>query len=218
MKSHPFYLLFLFLLFSSGSDTFENEQLSFDHVRQARDDKDEALQKLFKDRGIAYPGEVFLRVFKQEKEMELWVKPKGKTKFQLLKTYPICALSGRLGPKRKEGDGQVPEGFYKIVHFNPESSFYLSLGINYPNASDKILSDKKSPGSAIYIHGKCVTIGCMPMTDDGIKEIYWLCVKAKAAGQSTILQTMRGRMSVTRTVQYWMPACAGYETLVTGGT
>src|SRR5690606_4688666 len=73
-----------------------------------------------------------------------------------------------------------------INHFNPQSIFHLSLGINYPNASDKILSDKKSPGSSIYIHGDCVTIGCIPITDDKIKELYVLAVEARNNGQAKI--------------------------------
>jgi murein L,D-transpeptidase YafK len=187
MRTSFLLLALACLLCCSASESFEEEQLRFSKVKEARDDKESKLRQLFKEKGINYPAaQVFLRAFKQEKELEIWIRPKTGSTWQLLKIYDICALSGRLGPKRREGDGQVPEGFYRINHFNPESSYYLSLGINYPNASDKILSDKSKPGGAIYIHGKCVTIGCMPMTDEGIKEIYWLCVKAKAAGQSSI--------------------------------
>jgi murein L,D-transpeptidase YafK len=81
---------------------------------------------------------------------------------------------------------QIPEGVYYINHFNPQSNFYLSLGLNYPNVSDKILSDKKNPGGAIYIHGDCVTIGCIPLTDDKIKEVYVLAVEARNNGQEKI--------------------------------
>ena len=91
-----------------------------------------------------------------------------------------------LGPKRREGDGQVPEGFYYVNKFNPVSQFYLSLGINYPNSSDKIKSSFPRLGGDIYIHGKCVTIGCLPMTDDKIKEIYLYAVYARNCGQSKI--------------------------------
>jgi murein L,D-transpeptidase YafK len=104
----------------------------------------------------------------------------------LLRIYDFCSTSGTLGPKRREGDLQIPEGIYYINHFNPLSNFHLSLGINYPNASDKILSNKQHPGGAIYIHGNCVTIGCIPITDDKIKELYILAVDARNNGQTKI--------------------------------
>ncbi len=95
-----------------------------------------------------------------------------------------------LGPKRKQGDFQIPEGFYHINAFNAASKFHLSMRLNYPNESDKILSDKKFPGSDIYIHGDCVTIGCLPITDDKIKELYVICVEARNNGQHTIPVTL----------------------------
>ena len=116
----------------------------------------------------------------------MWIKEKGKEEFTLLHTYAFCSTSGTLGPKRKEGDLQIPEGIYHINHFNPVSNFYLSLGVNYPNASDNILSDKQHPGGSIYIHGNCVTIGCIPITDEKIKELYVLAVEAKNNGQENI--------------------------------
>ncbi|HEY3430502.1 MAG TPA: L,D-transpeptidase family protein, partial [Cyclobacteriaceae bacterium] len=122
----------------------------------------------------------------KEQKLEVWVKENGKQKFVLLHTYDFCTSSGTLGPKRKEGDLQIPEGVYYINHFNPLSNFYLSLGLNYPNASDKILSHKTSPGGSIYIHGNCVTIGCIPITDDKIKELYVLAVEARNNGQEKI--------------------------------
>ena len=98
----------------------------------------------------------------------------------------ICSKSGKIGPKRKQGDGQVPEGFYLIDRFNPASSFFLSLGINYPNLSDKKKSNATNLGGDIFIHGSCVTIGCLPMTDDKIKEIYLYAINAKNNGQQKI--------------------------------
>lgn len=84
-----------------------------------------------------------------------------------------------MGPKRQEGDGQVPEGYYQIVLFNNKSNYHLSMKINYPNASDVLLKEGSSPGGDIMVHGSCVTIGCLPMTDDKIKELYVLCLEAK---------------------------------------
>ena len=123
--------------------------------------------------------DIYMRAFKHEKLVEVWLKNTGDLKYKLFRTYDICASSGDLGPKRKEGDGQVPEGFYKIDLFNPTSEYYLSMRINYPNASDVILKEGLSPGGAIMMHGDCVTIGCLPMTDEKIKELYVLCLEAR---------------------------------------
>jgi murein L,D-transpeptidase YafK len=114
------------------------------------------------------------------------VREKGTDQFKLLHTHLFCTNSGIPGPKLKEGDLQIPEGIYHISHFNPQSKFYLSVGLNYPNASDKILSDKQQPAGSIYIHGSCVRIGCIPITDDKIKELYVLAVKAMNNGQQKI--------------------------------
>jgi murein L,D-transpeptidase YafK len=123
--------------------------------------------------------DIYLRAFKHEKKVEVWLQNTDDTKYTLFKIYDICASSGNLGPKRQEGDGQVPEGFYTIDLFNPTSNYYLSMRVSYPNESDKILKTGKSAGGAIMVHGNCVTIGCLPMTDDKIKELYVLCLETK---------------------------------------
>jgi hypothetical protein len=124
-------------------------------------------------------------------------------KFSLFKTYRVCALAGSLGPKRMQGDYQVPEGFYYINEFNPRSNYYLSLGINYPNASDRVLSDSLRPGSAIYIHGSCVTVGCIPIRDEQIDELYILAAHAKDQGQDFIpVHIFPIRYNVERSVKY----------------
>jgi murein L,D-transpeptidase YafK len=149
--------------------------------------KEDTLQKQFSDKGLKWPAKyMYIRSFKYDSQLEVWVKNDIKEKFQLFKTYRVCALAGTLGPKRMEGDYQVPEGFYFINEFNPKSTYYLSLGINYPNASDRILSDSLRPGSAIYIHGSCVTVGCIPITDQQIDELYILSAHAKDQGQDFI--------------------------------
>ena len=107
-------------------------------------------------------------------------------KLFLLESYRICAGSGIPGPKNCQGDGQVPEGFYHISRFNPESLYHLALEISYPGKADVIRSDCRNPGSAIMIHGKCVTIGCLPMTDSAIEEIYLYAVTAAGNGQQKI--------------------------------
>jgi murein L,D-transpeptidase YafK len=166
---------------------FRNFQMSFNRVSQAWLTYNDSLQKMFKRAGLAYPPkDIFIRSFKSHNEMELWARDKYDDKYKLVKTYRICALSGLLGPKRVEGDRQVPEGFYFIDDFNPKSDFFLSLLINYPNFSDMLAGDKKKPGGDIYIHGGCVTVGCLPMTDPLIQELYIICLQAKLNGQENI--------------------------------
>lgn len=127
--------------------------------------------------------EMLIRVFKQDQEMEVWLRQKGENQYRFFKTYSICASSGDPGPKRKEGDGQVPEGFYQIESFNPFSNYHLSLKVNYPNKSDKLKS-KGNTGGDIMIHGECVTIGCVPIQNRPIEELYVLGVESKDKGHT----------------------------------
>jgi murein L,D-transpeptidase YafK len=165
---------------------FKEQQLKFDRVKSAYEEKETAVNDLLKSQGITGGYDLFIRALKKERDLEVWVKSKESASYSLLVTYPFCTSSGVLGPKRKQGDLQIPEGIYSINHFNPFSTFYLSLGINYPNASDKILSDREYPGGAIYIHGNCVSIGCIPITDEKIKELYILAVESINNGQAKI--------------------------------
>jgi len=116
----------------------------------------------------------------------VWVKSEKNEKYKLFKNYRVCALAGTLGPKRMKGDYQVPEGFYYINEFKPNSNYHLALGLNYPNFSDKVLSDSIEPGGDIYIHGSCVTTGCIPVTNPQIEELYILAAWAKSQGQDFI--------------------------------
>ena len=167
--------------------SFIDRQLEFPRVARARVDAKFTLKSLFRQREMEYPPyEIFLRVFKHEQVVELWARPDSGSPFRLLKEYPICAVPGRLGPKQRAGDYQVPEGFYHIEAFNPQSEFYLSLRVNYPNGADRIRGDTAALGGDIFIHGGCKTVGCVPVQDDNMKEIYWLAVEARAAGQTTI--------------------------------
>lgn len=147
------------------------------------------IRETFQRAGVAYPpGEIFLRAFKKEQQLELWAGPKGK-ELALVKSFPVCALSGALGPKRRQGDLQIPEGFYRIERFNPWSNFHLSMGLDYPNASDRIAGARagtRNLGGDIYIHGGCATVGCLPLGDDAIDELYVTALDARAGGQSAI--------------------------------
>ncbi|HLF36162.1 MAG TPA: L,D-transpeptidase family protein [Cyclobacteriaceae bacterium] len=166
---------------------FKSEQLKYSRVRQAYRENEDAVKALLKQQSISPENlEIFLRIFKRPGIIELWGRNKENKTFTRLKEYKFCATSGDLGPKRKQGDYQIPEGFYFIDRFNPTSNFYLSLGINYPNQSDLILGDSQNPGGDIFIHGNCVTIGCIPITDPLIRELYVFAVEAKNHGQDKI--------------------------------
>ena len=181
----PLLLLLNFL------DSFKADQLRYSRVRNAYQEKEAGMLKILGDHELVTDGlRVYLRAFKSEKKIELWARNTNDATFKLIKTYAVCQLSGKLGPKRQRGDLQIPEGFYHIDRFNPSSNFHLSLGINYPNKSDRILGKKNSLGGDIFIHGDCVTIGCLPITDEQIKELYIFCVEAKDQGQSTIPVTI----------------------------
>lgn len=181
--------LFVTLLVFSfrGDSEFLKGQKQFDHVKAAYADKEAAVTAMLKKQGIGLNTlNILLVAYKAERQMELYARNIGEAGYRKIAVYDICALSGQLGPKRQEGDRQVPEGFYNINVFNPSSNYYLSLGINYPNQADLKKTAFDNPGGNIFIHGACVTIGCLPMTDDKIKEIYLYAVQARHSGQQQI--------------------------------
>lgn len=187
MRFVAIILFVLFPLLLSAQKSFETEQKRYSRVRTAYSEKYDIIQSLLEEKNISNSDfSIYMRSFKEEQELELWIKSAENSKYQLLKVYSICSNSGVIGPKRQQGDYQVPEGFYRVDRFNPYSNFYLSLGINYPNKSDKILGVSGKLGGDIFIHGDCVTIGCIPITDEQIKELYVICVEASKVGQKSI--------------------------------
>jgi len=145
------------------------------------------LREEFGKKGLIWPArEIYIRSFKYDSQLEVWARNSDNEPFKLFKTYKVCVMAGTIGPKRIEGDYQVPEGFYYISGFNPRSEYHLSLKLNYPNESDKLLSDKVKPGGGIYIHGNCVSVGCIPLQNDQIDEVYLLATAAKLNGQNFI--------------------------------
>jgi murein L,D-transpeptidase YafK len=166
---------------------FKTRQMQFERVKTAYKEKEKQIQTHLKTFNLKLNKlEILLMAYKKERKLELWAKDKLQEKYQLINTYDFSSFSGKLGPKRKQGDGQIPEGIYQIERFNPASNFYLSLGINYPNASDKIKSNASDLGGDIFIHGNNVTIGCIPITDDKIKELYVYAIEARNSGQTKI--------------------------------
>ena len=136
---------------------------------------------LIEQKGMTKESPILARIFKEESELEIW-KQDTSGRFALLKSYPICRWSGELGPKIKEGDRQAPEGFYTITQgqMNPNSAFYLSFNIGYPNEFDKAHG---RTGAHLMVHGDCSSRGCYAMTDDQISEIYSLARESFFGGQ-----------------------------------
>ena len=152
----------------------------------ARARHDASARELCTKAGLAYPPRaIFLRAFKHPGALELWAAD-GDAPLRLLKTYDVLARSGAPGPKRREGDLQVPEGCYHLAVFNPLSRFHLSLGLDYPNAADRLHADAEKPGGEIYIHGGDVSIGCLSLGDDAIEELYLLTLDTRDHGQPEI--------------------------------
>lgn len=181
------FLLFVFASFTAPKTSFKTAQLKYPRVKAAFQEKGKLVNKLYTQKKIDLKNaHIFIRVFKEEDELELWAKTKTEQRYTKIKIFKICAKSGTIGPKSRAGDGQVPEGLYYINRFNPASNYHLSLGLNYPNAADRVRAGMFPTGGDIFIHGECVTIGCMPLTNEYIEELYVACVEAKECLQKTI--------------------------------
>ena len=209
-----FGLLLVLLVYISSvlkAQSFLDEQRSNNRVATAFRLKEDSLKKEFLQKGLVWPAkQIYLRSFKYDSQLEVWVRNSNKEPYKLFKTYKVCALSGTLGPKRVEGDYQVPEGFYYISEFKPNSEYLLSLGLNYPNASDELLSDSVKPGGDIYIHGNCITVGCIPIQNEPIEELYVLATLAKNSGTDFIpVHVFPVRYNVPKSVEYFIKLSTG---------
>jgi murein L,D-transpeptidase YafK len=161
---------------------------------------------------------ILARIFKEEAELEIWKKNRD-GEYALLKTYPICKWSGDLGPKKKEGDRQAPEGFYAITpgQMNPNSSYYLAFNTGFPNAYDRAMG---YTGSQLMVHGDCSSRGCYAMTDEQIQEIYALARESFFGGQKAFqLQAYPFRMTAMNMAKhrnnsnfaFWKMLKEGYD-------
>lgn len=202
--------IWLILIFSiiynhtQAQTAFIDGQRNYVRVVDAIHHKQDTLIKQCEAVGLDWPiKQLYIRSFKYERILEVWGRQTNKEPFKLFKTYQVCAIAGSLGPKRMEGDFQIPEGFYYINVFNPKSTYHLSLGLNYPNPSDRILSDSLHPGGEIFIHGDCVTVGCIPIKDNQIEEVYLLAAYAKNAGQDFIpVHVFPARYNNKKSIEY----------------
>lgn len=153
-----------------------------------------ALVAEMKAKGMTPSDPILIRIYKQESELEVWKRtPSGR--YALLKTYPICRWSGKLGPKRKAGDRQAPEGFYAVdaALLNPQSKYYLSFNLGYPNALERALG---STGEAMMVHGACSSSGCFALTDAGVAEIFAVARESLRGGQTAFqVQALPFRMT-----------------------
>ncbi len=185
---HLFIILpFLLLVSGVSKHPFREELKNSTRVQEAYADKRKIVEKTLSGHSISRDSlRIYLRAFKTEKIVELWAKNSSDSRFILVKEFPICEISGEIGPKRRVRDLQVPEGFYRISDFNPYSKYYLSLQINYPNASDSIRGVQGHLGNLIFIHGDCVSSGCIAITNDRIKELVVYCFEAVSSGQQEI--------------------------------
>lgn len=143
------------------------------------------LKRQAKQEHLRIGSPVFIRIFKQEQALEVWLKRPGQKTYGLFKVYPICNWSGKLGPKLQEGDLQSPEGFYHVGmgDLNPNSSYHLSFNLGFPNAYDQ---HYERTGSYLMVHGGCSSKGCYAMTDESIEEIYVTLEAAFINGQAAV--------------------------------
>ena len=178
MKILTFMLLSALIFITSCRDSTKGKARAADAKARVTTE----LKAALKEKTIAPGSAVFIRAFKEERELEMFLKNKKSGNYELFRTYPIAGMSGDLGPKLAEGDRQVPEGFYAVGPgaMNPNSSYHLAFNIGFPNAYDRA---NERTGSYIMVHGSTASIGCLAMTDEKIEEIYTLCEDAFQAGQ-----------------------------------
>jgi murein L,D-transpeptidase YafK len=199
-----FFAAMLIAAISFSQSPFVSVQKASYRIPNVQSRMEDSVKKQFEKQHLTWPPQaMYIRSFKFDRQLEVWVKGDAKEAYKLFKVYKVCTQSGTTGPKRAEGDYQVPEGFYYINEFNPNSNYHLALGLNYPNASDRILSDSLRPGSAIYIHGNCVSTGCIPLTDLPIEELYIIASTVKEQGEEFIpVHVFPVRYNVRKSMDY----------------
>ncbi len=166
---------------------FTDQQRRSARFKTAHAQQQGVVEGIFRGANAAWPPRVLFRGFKREGRFEMWAAPARGSDWVRVDDLPICASSGTLGPKHREGDLQVPEGFYHLDRFNPWSQFHLSLGINYPNRVDRAHRRQGQPlGGDIFIHGGCATVGCLPLEDRPMERVYLAAVAARDGGQRRI--------------------------------
>jgi murein L,D-transpeptidase YafK len=146
--------------------------------------------------GVPRPRALLLRAFKEDRVLEVWAAATAEGPFVHVGDHAVCASSGGPGPKARVGDGQVPEGLYRVTTLNPWSRYHLSLRLDYPNAADQARNPGVPPrelGGEIFIHGNCVTIGCIPLGDEAIEEVYLAALDVRGRGGEVAVLVLPAR-------------------------
>lgn len=170
------------------------------------------LIRLFAKAQVAYPPkDAALLAFKKERRIELWAKNPNQS-WRHVHTYALTAFSGRLGPKLKERDGQIPEGIYRLVNFNPFSAMHLSMMIDYPNHFDRLQASKdgrRRLGNNIFLHGKSISVGCLAVGDRNIDQLFLLAKRVGLSHMKVIIAPNDLRKSKPATSNFaqprWLP-------------
>jgi murein L,D-transpeptidase YafK len=206
-------MLFLILAAIAVASYLAYEKYNDDGVAEAR----RTLPARLATRGLLQGHPVYLRIFKQEALLELWMEGDGG--WRLFQSYPICRFSGGLGPKLRQGDRQAPEGFYQVSReqLNPNSQHHLSFNLGFPNAFDRAHG---RTGSYLMVHGGCTSVGCYAMTDPAVDDIYGLVSAALHNGQPNVdvhafpfrmSDINMRRYSQSRWIDFWRDLKAGYD-------
>jgi murein L,D-transpeptidase YafK len=206
-------ILFLFLVAVAVTGYAVYEKHNDDGIAEAR----RTLRMRLAAKDLREGEPVYLRIFKQEAVLELWME--GDEGWRLFQSYPICRFSGHLGPKLKQGDRQAPEGFYRVAmaQLNPNSRHHLSFNLGFPNEYDRAHG---RTGSFLMVHGGCSSVGCYAMTDPAVDDIYGLVSAALQNGQRNVdVHAFPFRMTDTNLIRYgdsrwidfWRDLKTGYD-------
>lgn len=195
-------MLALCALLFAGTSAPEPER-----VAGARATHEAALQVRTAELGLSWPPrELYLRAFKAERVLEVWVGDGRGRPLVLFEEHPICGASGVLGPKVERGDLQIPEGLYVVTKLHPDSQGWLSLRMSYPNLADRARAAERaamerrrvSPGGDILVHGTCISIGCLAIDNAPIERVYLLALEPMARGRTIRVDVFPGRFDVER--------------------
>lgn len=203
MRNNVLIICFLFLSACASSGLPTSERLE-----AVKAEREGYYKQKVEVSGFEYGAPAFIRIFKQEAALELWLKETDSPQYRLYQTYPICHFSGDLGPKLMEGDRQAPEGFYTVGvdQMNPWSRHHLSFNLGFPNEYDAAWG---RTGSALMVHGGCTSIGCYAVTDELVEEIYLLTEASIAKGKNVPVHIFPFRMHAMNMYlnaeNQWMP-------------
>ena len=220
-------VLLLTALIASGAlagNAYAQQPASSDRADEIIQAEAMGLEPKLEARGLKFGTPVYIAIYKSERMLDLWAQA-ADGKFEFYKSYPICAMSGALGPKVAEGDDQAPEGFYEVTRdqLNPNSNFDVSINLGYPNAYDRA---QHRTGSALMIHGSCLSIGCYAMTDPSIEEIYALVYASLMQGEASVpVHIFPFRMTMpnmaeharSRWYPFWATLKQGYDVFLSTG-